>query len=465
MSATSDSVYDRLAAGHDARAQLVHDTIHELQTNPDYQPYFAGYTPDSVADFIIEYAERKARYVFDGPEHARHFEKESTEVQEKAQARLWDIQQKKLFDLQCQWRAGTFQHPAIHVTDQFEYWGRHPERCPLLSPITPAELALYLEYLALPDCPEGDWSRRRKVPKWQDYHELRSVYYRDELDKLPSGTSVQAYDAEDPEEYDWDEDDEDDDWEENEKPTYPAWYRFHDLHGGLGHLRHLPNVRGNRQRHYTELALRQRWLNPKPAPEPPAEEASLATATSAAATPAEAVAPEPVAAPAPPLEPAVPAPAPAPYVPDNRPWYSFYDVDTFKMFVERFDPTPGLLELVDAQQRGMAERDSNESEDALFALLNLADSPLIIPIEADADDWRLALRQAELVLRRQQLIRALPGAYEAYCQREELGLTHIPPPPTEGWGEEPDNPWYLDHARKLLLDGREAAGEPRDFNY
>ncbi len=150
------------------------------------------------------------------------------------------------------------------------------------------------------------------MPPWQDYHELRATDYPDELSALPIDTVVNANKTEQDED-DWDDqddDNDDDDWEKEEDcPGHPAWYRFHDRHGGSGRLRHLPNVRGDKQRYYTELYLRHRWLSPKPAPadEPPAAEPLWAEtgllpadATPEAAPPAEA---PPAAAPVAPESP------------------------------------------------------------------------------------------------------------------------------------------------------------------
>ncbi|WP_345054982.1 hypothetical protein [Hymenobacter glaciei] len=469
----SPNVFERLAAGQEERAVLVRATVHELQTNPAYQPHFAGYTPDSVAAFIEQYALRKAGYVFDGPQRAKYFEAGSTEVQERAQTQLWSIQQKKLFDLQCRWRAGLFQHPDIHVTDQFDYWGRHPERCPFLPAITPEEVALYLDYLNQPDCPEGDWSRYRRTPLWQDYHHLRSEHYPDELALLPPDSHVftgseEAFDDEDEDEEEDKDDFDDDDEEEDEGPAYPSWYRFYDQHHGTGHLRHLHNVRGLREQHYQQLHLADSWRNPPAAPPAPVAPALAAAADTTPApateTPADSMAEpqsEPMA-PEPPQEPVAPV---APYVPETRPWLSLYGEADFRMVMEQIDPTPGLMELRRAQEQGIEDRDNEDAEGALLAFCNLRDSPLVVPIEADAPDWRPALRQAELLLRRQQLARALPHAYDDYCQRQALGLAQNPSPLEHTWDDETTEPWNINYAREQVLHGRELAGEPRDFDY
>lgn len=470
----SQNVYERLAAGQEERAALVRTTVHELQTNPAYQPHFAGYTPTSVAAFIEQYALRKVGYVFDGPQRAKYFEAGSTEVQERAQTRLWDIQQKKLFDLQCRWRAGLFQHPDLHVTDQFDYWGRHPDRCPFLPPITPEELALYLDYLNQPDCPEGNWGRSRRTPLWQDYHHLRSEYYPDELALLPPDSHVftaseNNFDDDDLDDLDEDDDDDFDEKEKDAAPAYPAWYRFYDQHHGTGHLRHLPNVRGLRQQHYQHLHLTNGWRNPPAAPPAPvapalaaAAEPNPAATAEAPAEPAAEAQPEPAAAPEPPQAPAAPA---APYVPDTRPWLSLYDEADFRMVMEQIDPTPGLMELRRAQEQGIEDRDNEDAEGALLAFCNLRDSLLVVPIEADAPDWRPALCRAELLLRRQQLARALPHAYDDYCQRQALGLAQHPSPLVHTWDDETAEPWHIDYTREQVLHGRELAGEPRNFDY
>jgi hypothetical protein len=433
--------YQKLAAEQQALAQLIRDTERELSTNPAYQPYFADYTAASVADFIEHYARRKAHYLYHGPRRAQLLEHEATAVRDKAYERLWDIQQKKLFDLQCQWRAGLITLSEVEVVEQFEYWGHHPDRCSFLPPITAEELALYRRYLANPACPAGDWYDHCFGPgHWQDYYVLRSVCYADELERLPPDSHVFRREtnpwldeAEDLDE----EDDSFDGEDEDAPPPYPAWYRYYDQHLGTGDLRHLPNVRGMRQQFYVDLHFRNFWTRPLP---PAALPANPGVQPASAAMPAS--------------------------VPDTRrQWVEYDEKELFRLIATQFDPTPGLLELRRSMDAGVEYHHCRAHDEALVAFHTLVEAPLPVPIVTPAADWRPALTLAVHELRRRQLLDALPLAYEEYCQRLALGLQLEPPYPPSGYPDDLPEPSSITYARANVLHGRELNGEPRDFNF
>lgn len=473
----SSDYHAKAAAEQERLAEQVRAIEHELRTSPDYQPYFAPYQPERVEAFIQQYARRKVQYQQQGAKRLERLEAEATEVRDQARQRLWDIQQKKLFDLQCRWRAGLVRLPGADVVQQFEYWGQHPLQCPFLPPITPEELALYREYVASPASPpDGGWADGgvRRHWHWQDYELWRSFYYEDELPGLPPDSHLLQQNDEEEEDEDWNDadDDDEDDWDdddEDDKPYYPAWYRYYDERQGTGQLRHLPDVRGMRERFYLDLCSEDRWntrraeIAAAPAPAPaPTDSAAPAPEPAAVAEEPAAPIPEPVAAPA------AEEPALAAAAPDSRlPWYEYDRDELFRMIVEQFDPTHQLLELRRAMREGQEQKFSLESDQSLFDFHDLANEHhLIVPIDAPAPDWRVALRQAAQEMRRRQLLAALPLEYEDYCQRLNLGLQPAAPP-YEGVGN-PTDDWrlnHIQHRREEVLRGRVLNGEPADFDF
>lgn len=445
----SSDYHAKTAAEQERLAEQVRAIEHELRTNPEYQPYFARYRPADVQAFIQQYARRKVRYEQKGAERQAALEAQATAVRDLARQRLWDIQQKKLFDLQCRWRSGQLRLPDVQVSEQFAYWSRHPEQCPFLPPITAEEFALYCEYIRSAASLSEQWSGggTRHVSDWQSYRNLRRVYHHDEHPDIAPGVILIKY-TDDDEQGD---DDADDDWEdEDEQLYYPAWYRFYDQRHGTGPLRHQPDVRGKREEFYYDLYLKD-WASRRRAKQaaPPAPTASTA--------------PDPAAAP--PMAPAEPAPV-AP--PDTRPaWYLNGRDEIFRTVVEQFDPTPQLLELRRAMRDGQEQKYSRENDQALRDFCDLADEHhLIVPIETDAADWRAALRRAVQDLQRRQLLAVLPLEYEEYQERLALHLQ----PAAPGYGANS----YYDDDRELsritrkgkdVLRGRVLNGEPENFDF
>ena len=421
----------KLAAERRQLAQLVRDTEHELRTNPDYQPYFAGYTSASVAAFITAYAQRKARYVLHGPTYAQWSERHAAELHTEAYQRLWDIQQKKLFDLQCRWRAKEIDLPGVNIYQQFDEWENHPERCEFLPPIEPDEVELYRAYLLSPECLDAadhysDW----RPDNWQNYADAH-------LTKEP----------------DFDPDDfyrDDEASMNNYHPGYLPWYRYHDRHHGTDMLA-LPDLRGERQKHYATVYLKATHARQA------AEKASAA-----GAVPAAEALPAVIAALV--ADPDAPVPNPAAGR-DRRTMWGHCDWDElFDEIVEAFDPTPRLQQLKQAMDAGLDHRD-NDNDEVSKAFDVLMEAGELVPLEAGADDWREALVMAATDLRKRWLAEALDTVYEQYRQRLALGLRPTPPAEHEGLSRKDYEKHVLRVQRDWVLGGRALCGEPQDFNY
>jgi hypothetical protein len=185
--------------------ELIRQYTDELYTRPCYREFFDQYHPESVHAFIREYARRKAQY--------RMAEEENTERSEPelkwrcfAESCLAEIQQKKLFNLQCLWRAEQVHLDGIQTTADFLPLEFKIFSVPFLSPITEHELNLYLEYLMSVEKVTDHTCR------WQDYDRMKEAY--------------QSHHPED----------------------IPAWYRFYDTALGSTSLLSLEDKKGEAEK-------------------------------------------------------------------------------------------------------------------------------------------------------------------------------------------------------------------------
>ena len=328
------------------------------------------------------------------------------EIREAAAHHLWDIQQKKLFDLQCRWRAEQITLPGVRHTQEFRQWEKYIEYCPWLPPITADEVALYQAYLRSDAYePSRNW-------RWQDYDTFRRTAESDG---------------------DGDEDDRDEDdgdgYEAAERGAYsvlPAWYRYHDAATGASSLLALPDVRGEKEAYYIGLT-----------------EADKAEKLAAQRARGDLAA--------------------------SLPWHPFIGQQDFTPYFRQFeDPAelPRLLRWYEADRADYRRRNGYLFEAIHWmerALLHQA-SPW--PIAAHAD-WRVALLAAGMRAWGHQLADVLPEVWQEEEQNRALGLSVTGPklygarPPFAelDWAEEET------YQPKFILRGRELAGEPRDFNF
>jgi len=414
--------YHRDAAEKEEQfAQQQRDFEHELRTDPRYQPYLAGYAPASVEAFIKHYAAHKVNCLRNGPDMVKFRLHQAIEYQEEAYERLFDIQQKKLFDLQVRWRAGEISLPGVAVCQQFMTWEMHIHACPWLPPITPAEYALYCDYLASPACQDvGHHPDHHRPYDWQGYDNMREDWRRTQPNP-PADEHLEC-------------------------TPYPAWYAYHDARtgapAGYPFATH-PNRKGERQEHYMHLAREDKWATEgRPAP-------------------------------------FVPDPRPLHY--EHGSENSFADppdayleliARPFEAFARTFDPDPEPLAAYHRawlrQQNAHYSHYMQKTESSRELLWD-AKGPW--PVAAHAD-WRQGIVGAAQELHRALLLAALPAVFDDYEFRLATGLAPAAPDQYRAYHDaaKPDDdpaedcavPEYLE---RYILRGRELAGEPRDFNY
>ncbi|HCW09084.1 MAG TPA: hypothetical protein DGG95_17135 [Cytophagales bacterium] len=178
--------------------------LSELQSNPKVIAYTAPYNKMSVHSFLDNYANTKLLLLNYG-EHYRTVKDNSLlHYQAEAERYYWQIAQKKLFNLQCQWRAQQIDLP-IEVTYEFFYWGQNIKACPFIETTSEDEINTLIEFLEGAPYDHHD----NDIFDWQDYEG-----FKDEEDAFSAGDA------------------------------YPNWYAWYDVHVGPPHLLTLPDLRG-----------------------------------------------------------------------------------------------------------------------------------------------------------------------------------------------------------------------------
>ena len=194
--------------------KLYDETIAWLQTDPAIQQELQQYNQRLIKTFMESYAKHKVHLVKLKATCESNAEAKEQEWLENAYECLQQIQQKKLFDLQCKWRAELISIPEITISTEFDYWGNNVMNCPFLDPISKQDLACYKRYLTTLDHQYDFYG------DWQGYHEIKEVYL-----------------SQKPEDYD----------------PIPDWYEFHNGETGNGSLLLLPDLRGEKEELYRRV--------------------------------------------------------------------------------------------------------------------------------------------------------------------------------------------------------------------
>lgn len=199
--------------------------VEQLQTNPAIQDYFKNYNEESVKQFITSYCQQKTYWHQHGDFYKELQEKDELKWIEAAWWHLQAIQQKKLFDIQCLWRAEQIELPGVQLCVDFSYWQENILNCPFIDTITEEEVELYREYLT-----EDEVELKDEVLFcfFQDYVGIKQAYLSDG----------------------------------EEGSHFFAWYEFYNSRKGTAHYMDLPNVRGEKESFYIAVA---RQANPEKA--------------------------------------------------------------------------------------------------------------------------------------------------------------------------------------------------------
>jgi len=192
---------------------------YELRNSAQYKKFFAAYPPDDIEEFIKAYARRKVTWVNWGKFYYEHNEDHQLRFYNLAETCLWQIQQKKLFNLQCQWRGEKVKIPGITNTMDFRYWEYNIKYCSFLPPIAQEEFDLYIEYFQ-GDESEIDPAETDYDFEWQDYLRFAEEFNSNK---------------------------------DEDEMALPLWCRFYDNRMGTDYLMGLADLRGEKESKYLKL--------------------------------------------------------------------------------------------------------------------------------------------------------------------------------------------------------------------
>ena len=202
----------------------------ELEENLFVETYFEGYHASSSANFIDHYLNQKYLWHKYGDFYREQTERKRSKWINQAHEQLEAILQKKLFDMQCLWRAEQIQIEGIEVIFDFNIWKEDIMNCPFIETITAEDIELYSEFLLQGNIELRDLG----YYDWQNYEEIK-----------------------------------DDHTEDYDQSSTSDWYEFHNKRTGNGSLLLLADKRGDKENFYRELNFAAtRAANADKEPEP-----------------------------------------------------------------------------------------------------------------------------------------------------------------------------------------------------
>ena len=378
----------------------------------DIKEFFDEYDPMSIEHMLYNYGHIRLRYTKNAKYYADRAEEMTMEYRKEAEKCLLLIQHKKLFNLQCLWRAGRIELEGIETTYDFYKWTQDLYHCPFLSEIAESEVDLMIRFMEETPAelaePENFFGY-----DWHNYPYLKTCYCeREEIELEEFYLTYFCAIMDD--------------------NGIPPWYDFYDNFMGTTGLLALPDVKMPKESYYQQIYLKHKAEEKSKE----AEQASI-------------------------------PPAPEPEMPERLPWMGTdYDTDeAIAEMVEEFE-TPENQKLY--ENYVIVEQLSNDDqilkEEMQNVLYKLEEAREPVPIEAH-EDWRQAVIIAYRKFKAKKTIEAIPAAYQYYLMRIQTGLG-FPTPEELG---EPDYFWktpaYLIESKQEILEGRKLLGEPMDFNY
>ena len=213
--------------------------LEEVLQNPKTTAFLKPYRPGSGEYFLKNYAFKKGLLVAHSEYGIKAAENRELRYREKTECAFKAILQKKLLNLELLWRAEQITLPGIDACIDFTKWYRHPMACPFIEPVIAEEIELMQQFLARE---ETDIGR----------------YYPDLGIEDSEGIADKSQKHED------------------DDPEIPEWFTYYDTYMGTASLFLLPDIRGQKEQVYFDLAFKeQRAKNPEASKYEPNPEDSL----------------------------------------------------------------------------------------------------------------------------------------------------------------------------------------------
>jgi hypothetical protein len=196
---------------------------------------------------------------------------------------------------------------------------------------------------------------------------------------------------------------------DNDIDPMPDWYEYHNVRTGNSSLLLLPDIRGEKEEFYVTLFRQDRDKD---------------------------------------------LPPPAPYVPEERPYLTTYDLEKVLFFVNTFEDEETRKKY--ANYCELNKKQQLDNFDLNLLLSDMEAEAEYIPIEAHYD-FREALIKAYNNFKLKKLAEHMPLAHEQYLFNQKMGFTIAP--------EDNFYKGIRDKYLEMILKGRELNGEDRDLAF
>ena len=159
---------------------LFNQILDELNASEKVKQLREVYSESSVDSFVTGYARQKVSIFEYADYYVKHREREELQWFDRASMALEEIQQKKLFDLQCLWRAEKIHIDEVKITLDFQLWEDDILNCPFVPPVSQEEVDLYIEYLKSNNYEDTEFG----FFSWQEYDEIKEAYQNEDEDMV-----------------------------------------------------------------------------------------------------------------------------------------------------------------------------------------------------------------------------------------------------------------------------------------
>jgi hypothetical protein len=356
--------------------------LFEIKQSSVYKDYLKKYEPSSVEEFILNYAEKRINLIEESETLLKARDQTEDEgFLQSGREVINYILQKKLFNLQLQWRANKLDIPEIQTSFEFDFWEKNIEYCNFIPPITRCEVNIMKSFLE-----NNYFSGFQDWMFWQFYGYL--------VEKDENGLYQ----------------------------NMPDWYDYYDEMMGTGFLLHMPDIRGEKEEFYIQIARTAKLKE--------AEERKLEANTQNTT-----------------------------YLP------RLYTLDSdITEFARVYEKDPCFKELFRIWETSVypeyadKEYDSFKTECAI-KILEKTNTPLLIE---RGMVWHKAIIHCAERYITDKVLEVLDTVYDEYIMFNKLGIAKRFSP------EELKEEYYKSMCQnysEMILKGRELSGEPRDFDF
>jgi hypothetical protein len=396
-----------------ANKQLAEDSMQELLAKlPEIKKFFHKYDPASVEHMLATYVNMRVRFTKDASYYESRAEETGIPFFDESEARLKWIQQKKLFNLQCLWRAGKIEIPGVETTYDFQRWEYDLYNCPFLPAITEEEVKLLMRFFS--DTPVEEQVGDGVFDyDWQNYPYLKQCFAENEELELQEFYETYACAIMD-------------------DNGIPPWYDYYDAFMNTEGLLALDDIKFPKEIEYRrahhKLKEKERKL---------ADEKAFLALKKEQQKALKKV---------------------------RKPWLGLElsTNDAIMQLVEAFESPETKKLFANYAKEEFIEDETDESlktelEEYAFSYLFSANQP--IAIEAH-EDWRQAVIITYRRYKFNTIISNISVAYQQYRMHIDNGIG-FPPPDRLGYY----TPEMVTQEKQIILKMRKLAGEPEDFNY